>query len=169
MGNTFLLATVMLTVAAEPPSDKQHINSLGMKLVRIEPGEFVMGQGDAPPKTRDEWKERDWDEAPAHKVKITKAFDLGATEVTNAQYEQFDPDHKKYRGKNGVSTADDEPVTYVTWQQAVDFCKSLSKKESKSYRLPTEAEWEYACRAGTTTRYHTGDKITAEQANLGVS
>src|SRR5207248_3236526 len=83
----------------------------------VEPGEFVMGQGDGPPKSRDEWTARDWDEAPAHKVKMTKAFYLGATEVTNAQYEQFDPEHKKYRGKNGVSTADDEPVTYVTWPQ----------------------------------------------------
>jgi formylglycine-generating enzyme required for sulfatase activity len=142
-------------------------NSIGIKLVPIEPGEFVMGEGDGPPKTRDDFLTRDWDEAPAHKVKITRAFYLGATEVTNAQYELFDPEHKKLRGTSGVSTADDEPVTYVTWQNAVDFCKWLSKKDGHPYRLPTEAEWEYACRGGTRTAYNTGDTLTAEQANLG--
>src|SRR5258708_3081017 len=116
------IAACLCSVAAEPANEKKVTNSLGMKLVRIEPGEFLMGQGDAPPKSRDEWKERDWDKSPAHKVKITKAFYLGAHPVTNGQYEQFDAEHKKFRGKNGASTADDEPVTYVTWQQAVDFC-----------------------------------------------
>jgi formylglycine-generating enzyme required for sulfatase activity len=154
---------------AAEPDDNEHTNSLKMQLVRIEPGAFVMGQGDALPTSREDWLTRDGDEAPAHKVRITKAFYLGATEVTNAQYEKFDPEHKKYRGKGGASNADDEPVTFVTWQQAVDFCAWLAKKEGKPYRLPTEAEWEYACRAGTTTPYHTGDKIMPEQANFGVS
>src|SRR6185436_7487210 len=88
-------------------------------------------------------------------------------EVTNAQFEQFDPEHKKLRGKFGIAKEDNDPVTFVTWQQAVEFCKWLSKKEGKTYRLPTEAEWEYACRAGTTTLYHTGDTLAKEQANLG--
>jgi formylglycine-generating enzyme len=151
------------------PNEKQYTNSLKMKLVRIEPGEFLMGQGDAPPKTREDWITRDGDESPTHKVTISKPFYLGATEVTNAQYEQFSQEHKKYRGKKAASIADDEPVTFVTWQEAVDFCQWLSKKEDKPYRLPTEAEWEYACRAGTTTLFHTGDKISAAEANLGVS
>jgi formylglycine-generating enzyme required for sulfatase activity len=142
-------------------------NSVGMKLVRVEPGEFVMGQGDNPPKSLDEWNKRDYDEAPAHKVRITKAFLMGVTEVTNAQYEQFDPEHRKLRGRDGVSQADDEPVTFVTWHQAAKFCEWLSKKEGKPYRLPTEAEWEYACRAGTTTPFNTGETLTAEQANVG--
>jgi formylglycine-generating enzyme required for sulfatase activity len=166
-------ASAALASLPEPrtaePTEKQYTNSLKMTLVRVEPGAFLMGQGDAAPKTREDWITRDSDEAPAHKVTITKAFYLGATEVTNAQYEQFDPEHKKYRGKKGASNADDEPVTFVTWQQAVDFCQWLSKKEGKPYRLPTEAEWEYACRAGTTTPYHTGDTLTAKQANLGVA
>ena len=150
--------------------DKEvHANTIGMKFVRIEPGEFMMGQGEAPPKAREEWNERDYDEFPVHKVKITKAFFMGTTEVTNAQYEQFDVKHKELRGKHGVSKSDDEPVVMVTWQQAVDFCTWLSKKESKPYRLPTEAEWEYACRAGTTTPYYTGDKLTPDQANFGIS
>lgn len=152
-------------LAAEPPVT----NSIGMKLVRIAPGEFVMGTGTEPPRSADQWAKRDYDEAPAHKVKITREFWMGATEVTNAQYEQFDPAHKKFRGKDGVSKADDEPVTFVTWQQAVAFCEWLSRKEGKLYRLPTEAEWEYACRAGTDTPFNTGDTLTAEQANIGVT
>src|SRR5260370_23196614 len=153
---------------AETPTAKQFTNSLGMKLVRIEPGAFVMGQGDAPPRDRKEWEARDADEAPAHRVKITKTFYLGACEVTNAQYERFDPAHQKYRGLDGVSTADDDPVVFVTWRPAGDFCAWLSKQEGKPYRLPTEAEWEYACRAGTATAFSTGDALTPEQAHVAV-
>jgi formylglycine-generating enzyme required for sulfatase activity len=150
------------------PAGKEHVNSIGMKLVRIEPGEFRMGQGDAPPKSRDEWLQRDGDEAPAHLVRIGNSFFLGAHEVTNVQYERFDPEHKKLRGKFGNSKADDEPVTFVAWQEAVDFCAWLSRKEGLPYRLPTEAEWEYACRAGTETSFSTGETLTPEQANFGV-
>jgi len=123
-----------------------------MKFVRIQPGSFLMGQ-DA---------EGDWDERPVHKVNITKAFDISATEVTNAQYEQFDPEHSKFRGKLGFSEQDNEAVVFVSWHEAVAFCQWLSEKEDKPYRLPTEAEWEYACRAGTDTLYHTGDILTGK-------
>src|SRR5437764_15425648 len=78
-------------LSAGLPESKQYTNSVGMKLVRIEPGEFLMGSGAQPPKSRLEWQQRDSDEAPAHKVKISRAFFLGAHEVTNAQCEQFDP------------------------------------------------------------------------------
>ncbi len=165
-----ILALVTLATAAFAggrATDKLVVNSLGMELVRIAPGEFVMGAGDAPPTTRDAWLDRDWDESPAHTVKITMPFFMGATEVTNSQYEQFDPEHKSFRGQFGSTKANDEPVTHVTWKQAVDFCQWLSKKEGKSYRLPTEAEWEYACRAGTMTPFFTGDAISSEQANFG--
>jgi formylglycine-generating enzyme required for sulfatase activity len=158
-----------LATGADLPAGKEFTNSIGMKLVRIEAGSFVMGQGDGPPQTRADWDGRDADESPAHKVTIGKAFYLGVTEVTNAQYEQFDPEHKRVRGKGGASKTDNEPVTYVTWQQAVDFCNWLTKKEGRPYRLPTEAEWEYACRAGTTTAYQTGDTLTSQQANFGVT
>ncbi len=159
------------TTAAQTdlPAGKEFTNSIGMKLVRIEPGAFVMGQGEAAPRTRQEWEARDADEAPVHRVRLTRPFYLGATEVTNAQFEQFDPGHREWRGRDGVSRADDEPVTYVTWQQAAAFCAWLAKKEGKPYRLPTEAEWEYACRAGTTTAYATGERLTAAQANVGTS
>jgi formylglycine-generating enzyme required for sulfatase activity len=151
----------------EAGDDKTVTNSVGMKLARIEAGEFVMGSGEIPPRSREEWDARDWDEAPAHKVRISRPFYMGTTEVTNAQFEQFDPEHKNLRGKHGISKADDEPVVMVTWQQAADYCAWLAKKEGKPYRLPTEAEWEYACRAGTTTAYNTGDQLTPEQANFG--
>ncbi len=160
-----LLLLALTNARAE--AQKDETNTIGMKLARIAAGEFVMGSAEAPPKSREEWDRYDWDEAPARKVKITRSFHMGVTEVTNAQYEQFDPDHKKLRGKHGTSKADDEPVVMVTWQQAVDFCAWLAKKEGKPYRLPTEAEWEYACRAGTTTPYSTGEKLTPEQANFG--
>jgi formylglycine-generating enzyme required for sulfatase activity len=158
-----LLSLLILSAQETPPGG--FVNSVGMKLVRIEPGEFVMGQGEAPPRMQEEWLERDWDESPAHRVKITRTFHLGAREVTNAQYERFDPGHRSLRGK----AADDDPVVLVTWPRAMDFCGWLSEKEGKPYRLPTEAEWEYACRAGTTTRFNTGDTITPAQANFGIS
>src|SRR5262245_11500256 len=120
-------------------------NSIGMRLTLLEAGEFLMGEGTARPRTREEWLKRDEDEAPAHPVRISKPVHLSVHEVTNAQYERFDPDHKRMRGQHGATKEDDEPVTFVTWQQAMDFCAWLSKQEGKPYRLPTEAEWEYAC------------------------
>src|SRR5262249_46329527 len=97
--SAILLATLLLAASqsAEPAAEKTLTNSLGMKLARIEPGEFTMGEGDGPPKSRAEWLLRDHDESPAHKVKITKAFYLGTHEVTNSQFEQFAPQHKKVR------------------------------------------------------------------------
>jgi formylglycine-generating enzyme required for sulfatase activity len=168
--STGLLGIACLSILASPligaelPAGRVHTNSLGIRLVRIEAGRFAMGAGAVGPTTREEWLQRDEDEAPVHAVTISRSFFLGAFEVTNAQYEQFDSSHKKFRGAN----ADDEPVTNVTWRQAVEFCDWLSKKEVQPYRLPTEAEWEYACRAGTTTPYHTGESLSAEQANFGV-
>ena len=110
-----------------------------LQVVPIEPGEFTMGEGDGPPRTREEWKLREWDESPAHRVKITRAFSIGATEVTNAEYRAFDPSRKG---------PDPEPATRVTWAQAVAYCDWLAKKEGKPCRLPTEAEWEFARRGG---------------------
>lgn len=150
---------------------KEFTNSAGLKFVRIDGGKYIRGTGEKAPQTRQEWLDRDWDESPAHPVSV-ETFALATTEVTNAQYEQFDPEHEKLRGLGGVSKADDAPVTHVAWDQAVAFCKWLNKKEKTEltrnhYRLPYEAEWEYACRAGTTTPFFTGEKITPEQANFG--
>ncbi|MFO0968371.1 MAG: SUMF1/EgtB/PvdO family nonheme iron enzyme [Gemmataceae bacterium] len=153
-------------IAAVDAADAGVTNSLGMKLARIEPGAFLMGQGEAPPASRAEWLARDADESPAHRVRISKAFHIGVHEVSNAQYERFDPTHKKRRPPGA---GDDHPVVFVTWDEAAAFCAWLSKKEGKAYRLPTEAEWEYTCRAGTTTTFSTGDSIDAKRANLGLS
>ncbi len=133
--------------AAALPQDAHFTNSIGMKFVRIEPGSFMMGQAAG----------GDWDERPVHKVTITRPFYLAVTEVTNAQYERFDPDHRRFRGRWGLSKNDDEAVIFVNWHQAVAFCRWLSKKDGLPYRLPTEAEWEYACRASTTTDFATGN------------
>jgi formylglycine-generating enzyme required for sulfatase activity len=143
------------------------INSVGMKLVRIEPGTFTMGQ-DGPP-LEDYVRQRrfgeiyqdfdriDFDEKPAHKVMLTRPFLMGVSEVTVAQYRQFDA---AFKTNDPSSTpADDDAASGVTWERAVAFCGWLSKKEGTTYRLPTEAEWEYACRAGTTTLFHTGDTL----------
>ncbi len=141
-----------LNTAPESPSAQMpdtFVNSVGMKFVRIEPGSFLMGQKQG----------GDWDERPVHKVNITGPFHMAVTEVTNAQYEQFDPEHGELRGKLGFSRQDDEAVVFVSWHEAAKFCEWLSNKEGKPYRLPTEAEWEYACRAGTTTAYNTGDDL----------
>ena len=124
-------------------------NSLGMTLMEIPAGEFQMGQLDG----------RDCDERPVHAVRITRPFFLSECPVTNAQYEMFDPAHREFRGKRGVSHKDEEAVTYVSWHDAMAFCRWLSEREGRTYRLPTEAEWEYACRAGTTTAYWPGDEL----------
>ena len=90
-------------------------------------------------------------------------FRMSATEITNAQYEAFDPSHKAYRGYKGFSKADDEAVIMVSWEEADAYCAWLSRKTGRSFRLPTEAEWEYACRAGSATKYNTGDTFPEDQ------
>ena len=140
-------ATCCLGADATSPGDGV-ANSIGMRMIRMAPGSFKMGSASG-----------SWDELPAHDVTISRPFWISSTEVTNAQYEKYDPAHKALRGKLGFSKADDEAVVFVSWHEAVDFCRWLSEKEGKPYRLPTEAEWEYACRAGTTTTYHTGEKL----------
>ena len=172
-GPWFLAVAVALAAgnlaAAELPRAERFVNSAGMTMVPVAAGEFVMGCGEGPPQSQEAWQQRDGDESPAHRVTLPRRFFLGAHEVTNAQFERFDPKHKELRGKFGVSGGDDEPVTMVSWQHAMDFCRWLSEKEGLPYRLPTEAEWEYACRAATTTAYNTGEQLAPAQANMGLS
>ncbi len=147
-----------------PIKGAHHTNSLGMQLVRIEPGNFLMGSDDV--QLSDELtagkaylREGDWDERPVHEVTLSTPFYMGAFQVTNAQYEEFESDHRCLRGKLNFSVADSEAVVFVSWHDAARFCEWLSEREGIPYRLPTEAEWEYACRAGTTTHFHTGDTL----------
>jgi hypothetical protein len=127
-----------------------------MLFVGVEPGGFVMGS-----------EQGDFDEKPVHNVTITQGFYMSKYEVTNAQYEQFDPDHALVDHR-GFSHEPNEAVIFVSWEDANAFCDWLSLQEGQPYRLPTEAEWEYTCRAGTTTSYHTGETLPAEyQKNAG--
>ena len=140
-----LLASSQMFLLAQTASDP-------IPMVNIPAGSFYMGgTGEG----------EDFDEKPIHKVILTSGFRMSATEITNAQYEAFDPSHKALRGKNGFSKEDDEAVVYVNYHEAMAFCKWLSEKEGKNYRLPTEAEWEYACHAGNYFPFHTGDGLPA--------
>ena len=139
-----LVAAVRIS-AAKPPEDFS--NSIGMKLKLVLPGEFMMGAPESDGNAIE-------DERPQHRVRITKPFFLSVTEVTQEQYRnvmQVNPSF--FRGDN-------LPVERVTWNDAAKFCKRLSAKEDRVYRLPTEAEWEYACRAGSSGRYCFGEQAT---------
>ncbi len=162
----FFSGCALLSAATLQVSEPERLNSLGMRLVPVRAGNFMMGQereNDGLPLsvtygTRS-FLGGEVDEQPVHRVNISAGFWMSATEVTNAQYEQFDPAHRKYRGMKGLSKEDDEAVVFVNWHEAARFCQWLGRKEGKPYRLPTEAEWEYACRAGTTSRFNTGDTL----------
>jgi formylglycine-generating enzyme required for sulfatase activity len=126
-------------------------NSLGMRFLRIKPGTFVMGS----PAT----EEGRNDNEVQHEVKLTKSFMLAATPVTQHQWLALMGNNpSRFKGEN-------LPVEQVSWDDAADFCKKLSQKEGKHYRLPTEAQWEYACRATTTTAFNTGAAISTDKAN----
>ncbi|OAI58056.1 hypothetical protein AYO49_05940 [Verrucomicrobiaceae bacterium SCGC AG-212-N21] len=160
---TFVLSALLgsISVSLHAADEKQIANTIGMKLARIEPGSFTMGQ-DGPPsdyrmtKHPEKFDDADPDERPAHRVTITQPFYMAATEVTLGQFRQFEPG---FRGEGGHT---DDAVSAITWHQAVKFCEWLSAKEGRTYRLPTEAEWEFACRAGTSTLFNTGDALPAD-------
>ena len=141
--------------AVEIPKEK-FTNSIGMEFASIPAGKFLMGS----PLTE---KERDPDEKQ-HEVTLTQGFRMGVHEVTQAQYEQVmgkNPSHFK-----GATL----PVETVSYDDALAFCQKLSdlpaeKAAGRKYRLPTEAEWEYCCRAGTSTPFHFGNELNGTQAN----
>jgi formylglycine-generating enzyme required for sulfatase activity len=139
---------------AQPP--KEITNSIGMKLVLIPKGTFMMG-------TPFEEEERRNVEVQ-HEVTISKDFYLGVYEVTQSQYEKvMGKNPSDFKGEKVGGQNDDLPVEQVSWNDAVEFSKRLSeipeeKKAGRVYRLPTEAEWEYACRAGSKTAYSFDDE-----------
>jgi formylglycine-generating enzyme required for sulfatase activity len=135
----------------EPPG-KTFTNSVGMTFTLIPAGEFMMG---SPPTEAG----RDEDE-PLHRVWISKPFYLGIYEVTQEQYEKV-MGHNPSRFRPGKGGGPQHPVEQVSWEDAQEFLRRLNSREKqlgRVYRLPTEAEWEYACRAGSTTRFQNGDR-----------
>ncbi|MBV8230594.1 MAG: SUMF1/EgtB/PvdO family nonheme iron enzyme, partial [Planctomycetaceae bacterium] len=154
------------------PNAPEITNSLGMKLTLIPAGEFLMGSTDSD-------KEANDDEKPPHRVRITRPFYLGMYEVTQQEYETVMGGNPSWFSAQGggmdrVAGQDTRrhPVESVSWNDAITFCNKLSEREGlrpyyrfgagaqsggDRYRMPTEAEWEYACRAGSTTRYSFGD------------
>ena len=144
---SLILHSSTLLSGAEPPLE----NSIGMKLTLVSPGTFLMGSN---VKTKIPGTT-----TPIHEVTLTHPFHLGVYEVTQEQYEQV-------MEKNPSSSKSHRnPVDSVSWFDAVEFCKQLSampkeKSAGRIYRLPTEAEWEYACRSGTSTEYCFGNEAS---------
>jgi formylglycine-generating enzyme required for sulfatase activity len=130
-------------------------NDLGMKFAWIPAGTFMMGS----PKSEEGRKSNE----TSHKVTITKGFYLGKYTVTQEQWEEVMRDNPSYT--KGIKL----PVTDVSWEDCQEFTKKLNARTKGGYRLPYEAEWEFACRAGTSSAYYFGDEITHLDANYGGS
>jgi len=131
--------------------DHMQIGGLGPKMIVLPTGSFLMGSTE-----QTDGKER-FDDERQHEVTIKKPFALGQYLVTNAEFRRFRPDHDSGSFEGHGLNGDDQPVVEVLWQDAVDYAEWLSDQTGKRYRLPTEAEWEYAARAGTQTRRYWGD------------
>jgi formylglycine-generating enzyme required for sulfatase activity len=165
--HTFLSAQEPAKPAAPKKEIAIDLGGVKLELVRVEPGEFVMGAPQEEPRAGDFDK-------PQRRVKTTKPFYLGRYEVTRAQFAAFvkgsgytteheQAGRERTWRRTGFAQFDDHPVVYVTWNDAKAFCAWLAKQSNaktfglKHAGLPSEAQWEYACRAGTTTRYYSGD------------
>ena len=145
------------SVSDSQPTVENKTENLGngviLDMVYIPGGTFMMGSPKGEGKNN---------EKPQHEVTV-RAFYMGKYPITQAQYQQVmgkNPSHFKDKG-------DERPVESVSWHDAIQFCQKLSKQTGTEYRLPTEAEWEYACRAGTNTNYYFGDDLTSDLANYG--
>ena len=135
-------------------------DALGLDMVLVPAGKFTMGSPDDEPERRE-------CEGPQHEVTL-RSFFMGRYPVTQAQWKavaaidkiemDLDPDPSNFKGAN-------LPVEKVSWYEAVEFCERLKKHSKRPYRLPSEAEWEYACRAGTTTPFAFGKTLTTDAAN----
>jgi formylglycine-generating enzyme required for sulfatase activity len=141
-----------------PP--KHFTNSIGMEFVWVPPGRFMMGS------TKEEVERQPLDilgvrlDETLHKVTLTKGFYMGVYTVTQEQWRAVMGNNPSFfKGEKSL------PVERVSWDDCQDFIKKLREKDKKPYRLPTEAEWEYACRAGTVTPFSCGETISTDQAN----
>jgi formylglycine-generating enzyme required for sulfatase activity len=146
------LAALLVLGGAAASLAEEKTNSLGMEFVLIPAGSFTMG-ADENSEAANDW------ETPAHLVTISRPFYLAKYEATQAQWEAVMGDNpSKFKGP-------DNPVEQVSWEDVQEFIRKLNQKEgTDKYRLPTEAEWEYAARAGTTGAYSFGDEAEALEA-----
>lgn len=161
-----ILAAFLAALAQNPKAadGREYVNSIGIKMIRVPAGSFRMGNdlatdpkllGQFPLLTRG-----DYDEQPVHEARISHDFFMSETEVTARQFARFRFDYQDGMGRFSPY------ATGVSWDDAVAFCQWLSRKEKKNYRLPTEAEWEYAARAGGTGLFSSGDHpLASGQAN----
>jgi formylglycine-generating enzyme required for sulfatase activity len=166
--------TALKEAPSPAPAGKEVVNSLGMRLAPIPAGKFLMGAA-----AKEDGHSAG--ESPQHEVAITRPFYLGVYEVTQDEYRKVmatNPSRFSAQGRDREKVADQDtrrfPVENVSWDDAVEFCRRLSelpaeRRAGRVYRLPTEAEWEYACRGGAPTSepYHFGKTLTAAQANTG--
>ena len=139
---------------------EQLSHEVSIRMMLIPEGSFNMG-------SPEDEQERSASEGPVHRVNVSSFF-MGKYPVTQAQWQvvasfpqvnrELKPDPSHFKGDN-------RPVESVSWYDAVEFCQRLSQYTHRTYRLPTEEEWEYACRAGTTTPFHFGETITTDLAN----
>lgn len=155
IGEEFSFEVVTVDEQGEIVTRKQHTatqiienaKNINLAMVYIPAGKFMMGSDETD------------NEQPIHKVIINQPFYMGKYPITQAQWQAV-------MGNNPSSfKGDNRPVEDVSWDDAVKFCEKLSNLTNKTYRLPSEAEWEYACRAGTTTPFYFGETITTDLAN----
>jgi formylglycine-generating enzyme required for sulfatase activity len=172
-----------LSKARFPGATAESADLLTLTLIEIPAGSFLMG---SPP----EEPERSDDEGPQHEVKLASFF-MSHAPITQAQWREvagwqplpaerwrqdLNPDPSRFQNREGQAegevrlfeaeaNTDNRPVEQVSWLDAMEFCNRLSQLTGRTYTLPSEAQWEYACRAGTTTPFHFGDTITPELAN----
>ena len=156
-------ALLSITLVSVALANEPFVNSIGMRMLPVPAGKFRMGETNPTPAKQFDvpiyLTRGDWDEHPVHEVILTQSFYLAEVEVTADQFRRFRP------GYSG--NPDTAPYAAgISWDEATAFCAWLSHQEGRLYRLPTEAEWEYAARAGTTTLFSTGDaEPPPEQAN----
>ncbi|MFG6097941.1 formylglycine-generating enzyme family protein [Leptolyngbyaceae cyanobacterium CCMR0082] len=142
----------------EPLLRRQLRKVLPLRMVQIPAGEFLMGSPPSEPK-------REEQEGPQRSIQVP-SFYLGAFVVTQRQYEAVMGNNPSYFTDDQGEDGADLPVEQITWDDADIFCQQLSELTGRNYRLPSEAEWEYACRAGTTTPFSFGEALTTEIANF---
>ncbi|HEX3728342.1 MAG TPA: SUMF1/EgtB/PvdO family nonheme iron enzyme [Opitutaceae bacterium] len=154
---TAALAAGTIGARGEPGA---FVNSAGLRLLPIPAGSFVMGETQAVPASLQgppSGGAGDWDEHPAHRVTLTRSFFISETPLTIEAFRQFRPD---FQGSGFFAPY----ATGLSWDDAMAYCRWLSAKEGRPYRLPTEAEWEYAARAGTATLFWSGAEPPAREA-----